>query len=254
MLIINRFIPLISLILLSLLGEVFIFYSQGLFPAVILSGGFLFIFVWQLTGRRIKNIELWSFLIPVLFLFWGWIFLTIFFEVVWIKQLFLLLVMIFIFVLFYNIFLFLHQPLSYKVYSLENISNYLNLFIVWLWFSSFFGLVIFLGLPSGAFVFPVIILGALIYSQNLWINKINLKDNWLFLVIAALLLAEMFLAVSFLPTDFYVNGLILAVAYYLLAGFSRDFILKKLDRAVIIKNLSFSIIILAAVLTTAKWQ
>lgn len=254
MLIINRFVPVLLALALFSLGEIFIFYPQSLFAIIVLSASLIFFSFWQLTGRQIKNSQLWNFLIAPFFLFEGWIFFTVFLEERWIKHLFLIIIVFFLFLFLYNIFNFLYQPLYYRAYSLENISNYLDLLAIWLWYSSFFGLIIFLGLSPGSFVLPIIIIGVLIYYQNIWVNKIEIKNYWPYLIIVNLLLVEVFLAVSFLPTNFYVNGLILAVVYYVLSGLSRNFILKKLNKIIVVRHLLFGIFILAIGLLTAKWQ
>jgi len=254
MLIINRFAPILSALALFLLGEIFIFYPQSLFVIIILSVILIFLSLWQLTGRQIKNSQLWNFLIAPFFLFEGWIFLAVFLEERWVKHLFLVIIVFFLLIFLHNLFLFLYRPLYYRAYSLENISNYLDLLAIWLWYSSFFGLIIFLGLSPGLFVLPIIIISALIYYQSIWVNKIEIKNHWPYLIIVNLLLAEVFLAVSFLPTNFYVNGLILTVVYYVLSGLSRNFILKKLNKIIIARHLLFGIFILILGLLTAKWQ
>ncbi|MDD5043883.1 MAG: hypothetical protein PHD51_04730 [Patescibacteria group bacterium] len=253
MLIINRFIPFFSCVLLFFTGEFLIFYPSSLPALAVLSIFFIFLSLWQLTGRRFKNTELWNFFIAPFLVFSGWMFFIIFLEEAWLKHALLIVTLIFIFVFLHSLFLFLHRTLSYRAYSLENVSGYFDLFAAWLWYSSFFGLIIFLGLPAGIFLLPVIIIGAAICYQNFWINKIAIGGGWLYLIIINLILAEIFLAVSFLPTTFYVNGLILTVGYFILSGVSKDSIAKRLDS----RRLTYYFFIggaaLIICLATAKW-
>jgi len=60
-------------------------------------------------------------------------------------------------------------------------------------------------------------------------------------------------SVGYLPTSYYVNAFILAVAAYIMLGLSREFIQKALDRKKVISYLSISGLLLLLILTTAQW-
>ncbi len=96
------------------------------------------------------------------------------------------------------------------------------------------------------------ITGVLFY-QAIWINKITWLKSWSYILINSLVIAEFFLVISFLPTSFYVNGIILATVYYFILGLSRSYLLDKFEKKIIKKYIAVVLIVLIIVLGTARW-
>ncbi|MFA7662802.1 MAG: hypothetical protein WCX88_02695, partial [Patescibacteria group bacterium] len=92
-------------------------------------------------------------------------------------------------------------------------------------------------------IFVIAIVSLLMY-QNFWANKIIDPKKRFFIVISALVMAELYLVLAFLPTGFYVNGIILTVVYYLLAEISRLYLLEKLTSRIINKMVVISGLVL----------
>ena len=80
-----------------------------------------------------------------------------------------------------------------------------------------------------------------------------MKNGWAYVIIITLATVEIFWAVSFLPTSIYVNGMVVVISYYLLAGLARNWLLGIRGRKVVKRYLLISFVALAIVLLTAKW-
>ena len=153
----------------------------------------------------------------------------------------------------YNIFLYLYNQKSYIPYSLQNTSAYLNVVSFFLLMASFYSLELFFSLPFYLVILLVFLLTFILLAQTIWVNKISLKKEIFFLVIVGLIMAELFWAIHYLPTSFYVNALISAIAYYLVINISLNYLSGKKDAKSIKRTLFIGLIMLILVLATAQW-
>lgn len=239
---------LIFIILMEIIKHPDFFYylTPALFLIIILA-------VLFLTTKNIKSKKFWYFLIsPALYLL-GILSFIIFIELAWLK-IFLAIVLSLILSLFLeNIYLYNYNFEKYQTYGLQNFSNYLNLITVFFLFSSFFGFIIFLQIAVWLLLLAVAIISVLTVYQTMWVSRIELNRSWLYLMVITLLMAQGFWILAFLPTSIYVNGLILAAIYYLLVGLSLNRLLGILDRSVIKRYITVTVVVLTITLITAKW-
>lgn len=150
--------------------------------------------------------------------------------------------------------LYFNQPFKYQPYSLEGLSWYISLLASFFLFVGLFASVL---LVHFNLLYVLLILAALIslmLYQFFWIHKIDFSQSGRFIGIIVLILIELFAAVSFLPTSHMVNGLILTMAFYLMAGLSRFFLLGSLTPKRVLTYCLVAIVGLAAVLLTAQWS
>ncbi len=145
-------------------------------------------------------------------------------------------------------------PQIYRPYALENPASHFNLISIFLLCSSFYNFVFF----STAIFWLVEALLALIVIgllyQSFWANRVLNKRNALFIFVAALIMAEAFLAVSFMPLGFYVSGLILTLIYYFLAEATRAHLLDRAAKRNFRRELIIVAVVLLVVLLTARWS
>lgn len=213
----------------------------------------LILIIWQLTGREIKIEKFWRFLItPVFFLASGILFLG-FLEGVFIKQFFLFGLVTLLWAYLEILFLRFNFRPKYEPYSLENVTVHLNLLTIYLVTCGFYSLILFLSINFWGLFFIYILVNILITSQVIWASGVTLKVGWAYLLVIPLVLAEMFLAVSYLPTSIYVSGLIVTLTYYLISGLGRNWLLEIKNKEVILRYLILSIVIFFIILITAKW-
>ena len=138
-------------------------------------------------------------------------------------------------------------------HPLENVLTGINLLALFLIYSHLF---LFLTLFNFSLwiMLPLLILTTFISSYQLfYIYKIAQKINYFYSIITAIIILEIFWSIMFLPTNFYVNGLILINVYYIIIGTSYFYFMEALTKPRIIRHLSISLIIIILTLATAKW-
>lgn len=256
MLLITKF-----LIFLTALLIFFLFSAMSWMPRYFFLWGILMIFLvtsinfFILRKKAIFSDKLFFLITPLLFLlssFSTFIFFADFFY----KLFFSVAVSAVILLYLENLFSYFHTPANYNIYSLENISGYINLISIFFIALSTYGIKVLFGMDlywiiGMAFLVSGII-GVLNY-QLLWINKIlNSRANK-YLFAAGLILSQIYIIMFFLPGSYYVAGLIFALYYYVLMGIIRYKLLDKLENKIIIKYLSVGILMFFLLLFTAKW-
>ncbi len=254
MFILNRTIPFISSFLIWLIWE-FSFSKPKLaifFTLVILL--IVFVFFWLLFNRKLSK-EFWQFFgLPCLFVIFSFLFSVLLLPNNLFKHIFILIIAFLFYLILENIFNFLHRPNIYQTNSIETFFNHLNLLILFFLSSSFYNLIFFLNVPfwllSIFFFLIIVFLGFYFF----WANKILNNENILYILIITIILAEFFWVVSFLPTNFYVNSLILTLIYYLMVVLSKYYILKILNKRVIRQYLIIAGAALLLTLITAQWR
>ena len=146
------------------------------------------------------------------------------------------------------------MPFKYQPYSLESLSLYVSILSALFFSIACFGSLILLQLPKLWVALILIIFFFLLNYQYFWINKYSWNKSWPFVLIILVAMVEIYSAISYLPTGYYVNALILAVAYYLFLGLSKQSLsgnisLKKIWEFLIVGGLC-----LALVLISARWD
>jgi hypothetical protein len=158
------------------------------------------------------------------------------------------------------LYLFLQQilnyfyfSLKYQPYTLESFSFYINIVSIFFVATTLYGAIMFL--QYNRFVIAGIglfIFGLSVY-QILWVNKISWMKSNLFLFAIPLTLAELFIAISYLPTTYLVDGVVVAIFFYMMIGLTRLFLLEQLNKKNVAVQLAFGALALAVVLATASW-
>jgi len=170
------------------------------------------------------------------------------------RQFFIIILVVLIWAFLELTYLRFHLRLKYQVHSLENISTYINLIIVFFSTSSFFGLIIFLDFSFWILTAIFAVLIILLNYQIVYSSEAPLNSSWLYILAITLMMIEIFWSVSFLPTSIYANGLIVTISYYLMSGLARNWLLGIQERKVVFRYLLISFISLIIILVTAKWS
>lgn len=209
--------------------------------------------IWQLTGQRVSSVKFWRFLITPLLFTAGGILYLIFLEDPFYKQLFLLVYTLMIWIFLEVIYMRFNFRPKYQVHSLENIFTHLDIVALFLISSGLFSLIVFLNFDFWISfgIFSLVCL--LLTYQLVWTADAILATAWPHAIVITLATAEMFLAISFLPTSIYVNGLLVTLTYYLISGLSRNALLGHLQYRVVRRYVAVSVLAAIIVLATAKW-
>ncbi|MFA6553625.1 MAG: hypothetical protein WCT27_04315 [Patescibacteria group bacterium] len=206
-----------------------------------------------LLARRIAWKEVLSFVAPSgLFLISSLIFFSLIDHPL-VRVIFLILVTIGYFMELDNLYIYLYETEKYQPYALENVHGYVNLTSLYLLVSSLYGLLLYFNWPSWIVIIFVFFLTVFFAWRTLISYKVDKSKSRIYIFISGLLLAESALIVNFLPTSYLFNGLVLAIIYYFLINFLRDYLRDMLDKKALVK---YSVIsgsaMLISILTT-RW-
>ncbi len=172
---------------------------------------------------------------------------------VWLVQSLFLILLIFLFNYFKNLYYFWHRLDLYQEENVNIINAYGGFLVVFLTAADLYGLQSLLGLPVWPMflIFSVIVLA--ITYLNIDLNNLNKKTLWSFVVINTTLIMEMALVFVFLPLSYNVAALAIGIVYYLLINLTRLYLQQALTAKKIKMYLIISYAGLVALLLTARW-
>jgi hypothetical protein len=162
-------------------------------------------------------------------------------------------VMFFSWLFLENLFIFYYLPASYQAYALEYVSLVLFISGMYFFVSGAFAAQSFLLLP---FWLPTLIVFLWTLGSSLavfWVSKVDFESSYLYALIGALCLAELYMVQSFLPISYMTNAAVFTVIYYVFLGLARAHVINKLNRTVIRRYSSIGVIFLLLLLLTTSW-
>lgn len=213
----------------------------------------IFLTVWLVTNHSFFNKAYWKFFINPFVFITGVFLFFIFIDQPIVQHIYLIICCLGYYLLFSNIFDFLHQTKNYQPYALENIYSYLNISIIFFFSASAGGALAILGWPSWSMVGPLFVVGGYSFASLLMAYKIGLKLNWLFIIFAGLFVAETFYILSFLPSSFLFSSLVVTVFYYLVSFTAKDHLMHTAIRDNLTKYIVISVLIIIISLLTTRW-
>jgi len=239
---------------LIFLGLELIFYQIKLIPVCL-----IFIFLVLITCLKVlikeKLFSLNFFYLSILpflliFLAIGWLFIL---NEIWLRQ-FIILILIFILGLYLeNIFLFFYNSALYQIESLENFSTFLSLLIFFLLSINLNTLNVFLNFQLWLLSLILVAISTLLILQSFWANRLKGKMQFIYLLILNIIVLEIFWGLFFLPTNFYVNSLILTIFFYFCWGVFKAKLKDKLDKKSLQRYFIISTILLLLTILTSSW-
>jgi hypothetical protein len=160
------------------------------------------------------------------------------------------------FIYFYlrYIYYYLVRPEFCRADTIKIISAAGNFFMVFFSASAVYGLQSFLNLPVWLLMVCLLFMIFLAVYQIMWANKIKIKTALAFILIIGVILFEVGWSISFLPLKHDINGLVLAVYYYILIGLSFSYLAGSLNRKIVKNYLIFGFLGTLLVLLTARWM
>jgi len=252
LILIKRFFPafISFLIFIFSLLAIFLFPSFLFFIFSFLSifSGLFFLLI--LFEKETK--KFWPYLVTFFLFISGTILFLIFIKNDTLKVMtdFLLIFLIFLF--FEIIFRFLYEPRRYPIYSLENLSSVISLIALFLLLSSFFAIKTFTNFPFFVSLIFVFLITFWISYFNFWLKKLPNETITNFIV--SLIILELFFTLNFLPTSFYINGLILIIFFFTMINLLKKEKEAPLDKKTIKEQVIFALVILILILILAKWR
>jgi hypothetical protein len=253
MTLVKRFMPFISTALFVLVFEMWAFRTSWLWYCIAAIVVIYFITIQVLSGHHFWRRQFWNlFIDPGVFAVSAITFF-LFIDNQAIQQLFILTVTIGYYLVLHNMYIFLYQTKDYQPYALENIYGYLNFTSFFLLTVSLYGFSILIGWQPWILIAPIFLLVFFLFCRTLRAQKIPWRQHWLTVAMISALVAEAYYAVSFLPTSYLFDGLLVAIVYYLFTNSTRDFLANTADKSTIRKYIYISIIVSVVAFLTTRW-
>jgi hypothetical protein len=166
----------------------------------------------------------------------------------------LLLLGVFMFFYYSNIYRCWHFPETYKLENLETIYSFGAWLAMFFGASAVYGLQYFLNLPIWLPTTILLAIIMLLTYKSLWIKGLDARHNLLFIFLLPFIIVQIGWALYFLPFNFNVLGLILATLYFLAADFIKLHLTHSLNRLALRRHLALVAIVLFLVLIFVQWR
>ncbi len=196
----------------------------------------------------------WQFAIPSAMLIVSGAAYALFLESPLLRQALAIFLPLLIGVVFWNVYLFLHQPLRYQANSLEHLSLLANLLTMFFSVTSLFGLRLFLGIPAWILALSVFALGVVLVQQSFWVSKISHQDAKPYLLLIPFVLVQFVVALMGLPVTHAVSGAATAIVYYLFLGMTRAVLRKTYTPHIGRRYALIAVIGMVLLFATAQWS
>ena len=232
----------------------FYYFQPSYIYLVLVLGNLLIAFsLWNAVRVSDINKEWWNFSILPMMFFSGVIAYSTMLRQSLVLHGWFLVASILIFYYLKFCYYFLLKPFFYKVSSIENFSSYLNFLSFFLFASTLYGMQSFLDMPTLPMVLALLLVSCLLVYQIFRANNFKIKNSLAYLIVGPLSVAELGWAISYLPANNNVSGLILAILYYMQVDLIRFQLSGKLDRAKVKLLIIFSLVSVLIILLTARW-
>lgn len=253
MILILRILPIISA---AVVGIAFWFATA--FPAAALWGFALALVVVAATAARLtegrrREFAFWHFLLtPTLFLLSAAL-AFLFLEDGRISTALAVLTTLLVLAFLEHIFLYFHQQARYRVLSLERISLLLHVCTHLLLVSVLYGLLLLVHTPLWLLVPAYFLLAVFLCGSMLWVTKVSRDRAFPYAGSMAILLTELFVAISFLPSGHVTNAALLSVFLYAFFGLCRAQFVGSLTRPIMLRYLALCVALLLILILSSSW-
>lgn len=249
----GRLLPLLIPLLIYVLDEIYFFYPKLIYVAAVLINLLIFFAVWQFCRASQVDKQWWNYLILPAVMSTAIMAYSVFLSAKPVIQLLFVLNLMFLYFYLRHIYYYLLNPSLYEIFSIENISSYISWLSFFLLSATIYGLESFLNLPIFSLALIMLAATALIVYQIIWANKIEFKRGLPYILISCLILVELCWSISFLPFNYNIAGLCLALCFYVVSGLVKNQLLDKLDATRVKMYLILGSVSLFLILFTARW-
>lgn len=249
-----RILILLTPVIVLFLFELYFFYQKIFYYNVFLAVILILFTVRQINKKSEIDKSWWNFaILPACFLISISIYSSILINKFYIQLLFFV-NMFFLYFYFKNIYYYLIRPEFYKAQTLENLSSYGNFLVIFFFSSAIYGLQSFLNMSISLLIIFALLIFTLVIYQVIWANKIYLGIGLVFILVLGLILIEIAWSLSFLPLNYNILGMVLAICYYILIGLSRFHLKDKLNSKIVKLYLFSGFISILVLLLTSRWN
>lgn len=152
-----------------------------------------------------------------------------------------------------QLYRFHYQPNQYVPFSVANVTSLVTVLTSFFLISAAFAFKLFLGYPIWAMTVITAGAGFLFTIEMIWSEKLSPWRYWIMPITIALLTAELFWTLSYLPSSYLVNGFLLTVMLYVIVNLGRFRMKQELQPVIVRRYLLISALVVLLVVATARW-
>ncbi len=254
----TRFLPLVIPFIIFIFFEIIFFNPKSLYLSLVFILLSILFSARQLFLASNKKEKWQNIILLPIYLSFSAVLLSIMIPLNFLfGKLIIQILFILITVLLYYYFRFLYYYLmnsnKYKKKSLEYFSSYVNFLSVYLFASAIFGFQSFLNIPIWALMVLILFLIVIVSYEAMWANHITGPLSLFYISLICLCVFELSWVIAFLTLSYYILGLLIAIAYYVLIGLTRFYLLKIINKNIIKTYIILGFVSLFVVLLTARW-
>lgn len=152
-----------------------------------------------------------------------------------------------------HVFTFMHLPALYQPFSIEHLGQLMNIFSMFFISSVGFGLRLFLQLPLWILGIVFFLVCWYMVYGTLWASKVESNRARPYALAGAVLMSQLFIAVSFLPSGFYTSAAFIAIGFYIFLGLTRASAQRRLSKNLLRRYVTVTIVLSLVVAATSQW-
>ena len=224
-------------------------------PLLPLAGALLlsFLLLGRLVGWQPRSGTFWNLVFAPLAFSVSGMALFLLLETTWERAAVAVLVAVIVFAFSEQVFAYVHVPVTYQPYAIQHLSLGMNTLTVFFAAAFSFGTRTFMQTPLWMSTPAMFILSTYVMYQALWVSKMEHERARAYGLCGGVVMAEVFLALSFLPTGIYVNAAMTALAAYAFLGLSRAWFLEQANHRLITRYVVAVTVFAALLFLTAQW-
>jgi len=252
----KRFIPFFLAVLSLAMLEFSLFRPDLIYATLAIADVLIMAAVWRIAKDSLIDKRWWNFIIlPVLFFdsLVAYLVLLPYKTNVALIQLLFITEAVFLYYYLRSVYYHSVLPTAERQASLENISSFGNFLSFFFAATAAYGLESFLNIPVWPLVAIILAVSILLTYQMLLAMKINAKTGIVYVLVISLIAAELAWSMFYLPFNFNVTGLVLAIDYYILMGLLRANLESRLDKRTVRLYLVAGLLAISAILITSRW-
>ncbi|MDD2258065.1 hypothetical protein EOL72_01745 [Candidatus Falkowbacteria bacterium] len=239
-------------LIILLLSEIYFFKPNAFYLVLGLALLLTVFLAWSLRAPGKPWSWLLTIFIPAIFLASSSIYASLQMNKI-IVQLIFLLITVFLFVYFRNLYYYYHHSKLYEAEEFVVVKSFGGLMTIFFAAASMFGLQSLLNLTTWPMFLIFVALGLVMVFANLEDEPVEASVRGRFSLVIAYILAETALVFLLLPLQYNVSALCLAIVYYFLINITRLY----LRQALTLKKIRYYLLVSAAgimlLLLTARW-
>lgn len=248
----KKLVPFFSALVIGAMMELLIAYPLNWYIFLIVIALVVLVTVYYLNSYKFDKAFLGFAITPLLFAISGYL-MIFFLETSYVEQIVIGVIFLGLLIYWGNVVTYLWDKARYTMSAMENVSSSINLLASFFLFVSTFNFFILNFIRLRYLIFFIFIVVFALSWQTFWVNNIENKSKKYFPLIFTLIFIELFWVLHYLPISYLVTGIIMTVVFYAITNVTRYHLLDLLQKKIIYRYATISIIVVVVALLTASW-